>query len=233
MCDIQSSENSLILICGYRRTGKDTLYSILATNQTSVDRFKWRIYKHPDQIGRKMKSDKNTIYERTSFADNLKCEASKVYGIPQVVSESDKDLKQFIHYKTGELVSARDIHIEWGAIRRSEDPNYWCKAALKHIPKPSQTQYETGSDTSTVNYVVTDWRFRNESKYALDNYDNVLTIRVYRSDVPEPPSNVESEHDLDTYRTHFLLLNDELKGEFLKVIEKFPQYSDYIPCESI
>jgi hypothetical protein len=210
----------IILTCGYRRTGKDTLYSILSNPQSIINRFKWRIYKHKSQINRKF--PENVSYERTAFADHLKLEASVIYGIPSVVPDSEKDLKQFIHYKTGDLVSARDIYIEWGAIRRQEDPEYWCKAVCKFL-----------ANSSNNTCVVTDWRYCNESTYMLNQYDNVLTVRVYRSDVPEPPAHIESEHDLDEYRTDFLLLNDELENEFQKTIEKFPQYNDYVPCEYI
>jgi len=83
----------IILICGYKRTGKDTLYAILSNQVTFSNRFKWRIYKHPNQINRKFQSDNETIYyERIAFADLLKHEASEIYGIPEIISDSDKDI---------------------------------------------------------------------------------------------------------------------------------------------
>lgn len=114
-------------------------------------------------------------------------------------------------------------------MRRAEDPEYWCKAAFKSI------------DAATnINYVITDWRFHNEAKYTIDNYKQVLTIRIYRSDVPEPSPDIQCEHDLDNYCTDFLLVpgfaeqnhDDDIK-EFEKAIEKFPQYKGYIYCGEI
>jgi hypothetical protein len=201
-----------ILICGYRRTGKDTLYSILTTSPTSVDRFKWRIYHRMNQSTQISKQFDCMNYERIAFADILKREASDIYGIPMQVSDADKDIKQFVHYQTHELVSARDIYIEHGRIRREQDPEYWCKAAF----------------ANKTNTIVTDWRYHNEAAYAINHIDNVLTIRIYRSAVPEPDSSIDSEHDLDTYLTDFLLLPDGIEDEFNKAIIKFPQYINYV-----
>lgn len=209
----------VILICGYRRTGKDTFFTKLSSNTN--DLFHWRIYKHPNTLN--LYIDHTLTYQRTAFADALKEEASIIYGIPIIIPDADKDIKQFIHYQTRELVSARDIHIEWGAIRRSEDPDYWCKEAFKRAALSS-------NDSCCA---VTDWRFTNEAGYTLDNYDNVLTVRLYRSDVPVPDSSIQSEHDLDNYRTDFLLLRDDVDGEYEKAIERFPQYIGYVPCESL
>lgn len=212
---------TITLVCGYRRTGKDMLFNILSNPDESSSRFKWRIYKHPDKLDKTFKSA-NTKYMRTSFADALKREASAQYGIPLSISDADKDKRQFTHYSTGETVSARDIYIEWGAIRREQDLNYWCKSALAVVP-----------NDRTANCVVTDWRFRNEAIYALNTFNNVITVRIYRSDVPEPAMDIESEHNLDTYTTDFLLLRDKDDEEFIKAVRRFPQYANYIACESI
>lgn len=245
-------QEKIVLVCGYRRTGKDTLYSILSEN--NLDRvntnktldlsnlFKWRIYREPSKLttnikesGSKRGSEGSSIadvnmssghiyvsYLRKAFADALKRETSEVYEIPLVISDAEKDIKQFTHYKSKELVSARDIYIEWGRIRRSEDVDYWCKAAFTNIP-----------EDENITCVVTDWRYRNEVKYVLDAFENVVTVRIYRSDVPEPDMNIDSEHDLDKYVTDILLIEDGKEGEFEKTIERFPQYKDYVGGECI
>ena len=214
----------VILLCGYRRTGKDTFFVKLSDNKQD-NLFLWKIYKDPTSSRNTF--DSSLKYIRTAFADSLKQdEVPAIYGIPTFVSDLDKDLKQFIHYKTGELVSARDIYIEWGTIRRASDPDYWCKAAFK---RPS---LEETVDSSTC-CVVTDWRFHNEATYMLNTYNDVLTVRLYRSDIPEPDVTIESEHSLDNYRTDFLLLRDNMEGEYEKVIEKFPQYAGYVSCGTI
>lgn len=182
-----------------------------------MNRFKWKIYKRPDQDNL-LNSTNSITYERTGFADSLKLEASEEYNVPTFISDQDKDIKQFTHPKTLEIVSARDIYIEWGVIRRSQDLDYWCKKAL--------TPYISPRESPTI-CVVTDWRFPNESQYAIQTFDNVKTFRLYRSDIPEPPANIESEHSLDTYSTDYLLLQE---NEFEQAIKKFPQYTSYVPC---
>jgi hypothetical protein len=203
----------VLLVCGYRRTGKDYLYNLLSGKQVE-SRFRWKIYKNGERLNMSLGSI-DIEYQRTSFADLLKSEASTEYGIPPIVPDSDKEVKQFIHYKTGKVVSARDIYIEWGQVRRSQDADYWCKNAFNQIKNKAVC-------------VVTDWRFRNESEYVMKNFDEVITIRVYRSDVLEPDINIDSEHNLDSYQTDILLVRDDVEGEFEKAAIRFPQYQRYI-----
>lgn len=218
---INMTQPIIYLVCGYRRTGKDTLYDILSGAQIS-GLFKWRVYKNAsNQYNLRSISSK---YERTAFANALKEEVSEVYNIPLVISDADKDIKQFVHYKTGEVVSARDIYIEWGTIRREQDINYWCKKALNPYLHPRE---------NPTTSVTTDWRFPNELQYAQSMFEDVVTIRVYRSDIPEPDLDIASEHSLDDYVTDYLLIRDGLDGEFEKTIQRFPQYASYVPGESI
>ena len=229
----------VILICGYRRTGKDTLCAILSNNNQSTSLFKWRVYRHPSLLTKYITNKNASTYVRTAFADALKYEASQVYSIPLVISDADKDIKQFKHNEDvvrfqgnstfftkqsckDVLRSARDIYIEWGAFRRSQDIDYWCKAAFNNVP----------NDSTTV-CVVTDWRYHNEAKYVIDTFSDVVTVRIYRSDVPEPDADIDSEHNLDDYQTDLLLIQNDIEGEFERVVEKFPQYIQYIPCECI
>lgn len=209
-----NSKMRVILVCGYRRTGKDTLYHKLShPNETQL--FNWQVYR-PSNSSNNLNLDHSPV--RLAFADILKEEASEKYQIPLVISDADKDIKQFIHYQTGEMVSARDIYIEWGAIRRKEDPNYWCKVAFESIDNESCV-------------IVTDWRFENEIAYAQSKFDDVVTIRLYRSDIDEPDITIESEHNLDTYLTDLLLVKDE--ADFNVAIQKFPQYREYTLTGSI
>lgn len=200
-----------ILVCGYRRTGKDALAAIMS-GQHIPARFKWRIYARDKTL----KLERDLSCKRIAFADELKAEASAVYSIPLGVPDEQKDIKQFIHYKTKWEVSARDIYIEWGNIRRNEDIDYWCRAAFESI------------DESDI-CIVTDWRFPNEKEYTFRTFKDTVTVRVYRSDVPEPDANIESEHKLDDFQTDFLLIRDDFPGEFERTCSKFPQYKDYIP----
>lgn len=230
--------NNIYLVCGYRRTGKDTLFKILDNKSKNLlnsdtlfqSQKPWQIYKNPNHQNISFNNEK---YQRIAFADTLKEEASEVYGIPKYIDDEDKDIKQFVHYKTKELVSARDIYIEWGAYRKSQNINYWCQLALSSVPLNIQNFNikSTNRGTYDVNYVITDFRFEHEADYSKSNYDNVITIRVYRSDVPIPDKNIDSEHNLDKYSTEFLLVTDD--NEFKKALELFPQYTNYIKCETI
>lgn len=211
----------VILVSGFCRTGKDTFYTKLA-NENNKEMFNWRIYKNPSKRSKKI--DRSLRYIRCAFADSLKeDEAPLIYGIPPSIPDSEKDIKKFIHYKTGKLVSARDIYIELGKMRRKEDIDYWCKAASKKI----------GEQDENTCWVVTDWRFHNEADFIINNYEDVITIRLYRSDVPQPDLCIDSEHNIDDYLADFLLLRDNVEGEFESAISVFPQYSNYIPCETI
>lgn len=207
------------LVCGYRRTGKDKLYEILSGKSSGG--FKWRIYRVPRTYG-VPKFNESKTYMRVAFADALKREAAEEYKIPPVIPDNEKDVKKFRHHKTGEMVSARDIYIEWGAVRREQDINYWCKAVLDSIP-----------DDSDTNCVITDWRYLNELKYVLSTGVNFAAVRLYRSDVPEPSADIESEHNLDYCATDYLLLRDDLPGEFERAVKRFPQYHDYESCDCI
>lgn len=206
----------------YCRTGKDTFLRILAGGKV-FKQFRWRVYRSPNRSNASLTyKNGSTIYNRIAFADSLKREASDKYGIPLFIPDSDKDIKQFKHYKTGELVSARDIYIEWGKIRRAEDPDYWCRDALSSIKL-----------IEDVAYVITDCRFTNEIDYTCKHFSDVVTVRLYCSDVPEPPLDIESEHNLDNYQTDLLLLPDEVEGEFDRAVKRFPQYQGYQPDELI
>jgi hypothetical protein len=211
-----------VLLCGYRCTGKDSICNILM-GKSMPGRFMWRIYKHPARLDQRFECDSSTStqYHRVAFADQLKQEAGIEYGIPLSIPDTEKDIKQFTHHKTGQLVSARDIYIEWGAIRRSQDPNYWCKIAFKSVPIDDN-----------ITCVATDWRFRNEGDFVMSSLVNVVTARVYRSEVPEPDITIGSEHDLDNYQTSLLLLRDD-DAEFDRAVARFPQYRHYVPCETL
>lgn len=210
----------LLLVCGFRRTGKDALVQKL--NNTLDGAFDWQVYQ---PRGSNIQMPHNVV--RRGFADLLKQEVADIYNIPAVISDDDKDSKVYTHYQTGEIVSARDIYIEWGTFRRAQDPNYWCGKVLEHL-------------TPEITTVVTDWRFQNEIVYAQNNIQRILfgnngeqsncravcTLRVYRSEIPEPDMSVTSEHDLDDYPTDILLVKDV--DDFQLAVKRFGQYKDYI-----
>ena len=183
----------------------------LVTRKAFADELKKEvseIYKIPSVIS----NCDTSLVTRKAFADELKKEVSEIYKIPSDIHNCDKDKKIFIHYKNGTSVSARDLYIEWANIRLEQDPDYWSDKVLKNI------------DPDRLN-IITDWRFHHELNY-ISKYDlNIMTARVYRSEVAEPDSSITSEHDLDNYTTDILFVRDEQEFEIAK--KRFPQYSDY------
>lgn len=202
-------DSQVWLLCGYRRTGKDTLFNRLI----AIDDRPWRGYQHPNSIrADPFAETKSGPFTRVAFADALKREAREVYGIPNLDS-MDKDGAELIHYQTGAKVSPRDIYIEWGQIRRDQDPEYWCKRAFQEALPGSKI-------------IVTDWRFSNEGLVTRTLFPNALSVRVYRASVPEPPMDIASEHDLDGETTDLLMV--PTVEDFEAARKRFPQYAEYV-----
>lgn len=207
-----------ILLTAYRRTGKDYFASILQGKQ--VPHFKWIAYRPPNAQCEKLQIQP---YKQMSYAKALKIETSNIFGIPEFVSDADKDVPQYVHPVTKAQVSARDLYIEIGAKRRAESLDYWVKFVCDDY---DQSPPETVA-------VITDWRFPNELAFTKKRYTapgDVVTVRLFRSDVPIPPADVDSEHALDGEATDILLVPSH--DDFLAATKLFPQYSEYVEAES-
>lgn len=231
---------STILVCGYRRSGKDTFFRQLVGCDESVPPWNWAVYSQGSCLPREL-SDSLHL-KRLAFADPLKREVELAYGISP---DEDKDVKRF--NIDGNLFSARDLYKRYGTWRRLQDVDYWAKKTFE------------GEDLgdSTVR-VVTDWRFPNEYAYVArclmqDGRDGPLCVRLFSSQVEvpprvtsfcPPPSNLndpwaltdayeeESEHNLDGLITDLLLVRTDLPGrsaeeEFQAALALFPQYTLY------
>lgn len=187
------------MICGYRKTGKDTLVKMF----NDQEEFKWLIYHSP--LIDDLKIDK---VKRIGLADALRKEVNTIYNISDGINyDTFKETKM----ENGKTY--RDILIEHGTFRRSQDINYWVRQVINLI-------YETDG-----NIMITDWRFVNELNYLVKWFD-IITIRLFRSEVPIPSYEVESEHNLDNVLTNYLLVTSE--EEFKKACEIFPQYNNFI-----
>ncbi len=140
-----------ILICGFRRSGKDHFGSLLCTPRTSnFSTPYWKLYGKYNSfklIGL------NPV--RKAFADKLKEEVSENYNIPLTIPEQLKDAKIF--EREGEYFSSRDLYIEWSNYRRSQDPDYWIKKCIE------DPLLNSGNNGSTL--IITDWRYYNEVNY--------------------------------------------------------------------
>lgn len=210
---------TLILICGYKKTGKDYLCSVLS--KIAPRRYGYQILAHPASgLDGEFTSGK---YIHTSFAADLKRQVSEIYGIPLNVPDEEKDVKQYFHPKTNEIVSARDLYKEWGTIKKNEDEEYWCKAWLNLL----------GPIDHNATYTITDWRFSYEHPFVLKLFDTVIRIRVYRSNVDAPPKEDLTERSLDGVFTDYVAIPEDDEDEFEKLVQTFPQYSEFVKVSTI
>ncbi len=200
----------VLLLCGYKTTGKDSIFIKITQNVG----YQWRVYSSCDV---NLKEFSNA--SRLAFADLLKHEVSCQYNIPSYIPDSEKEKKQFVH--DGVLVSARDLYIKWANIKRDEDIDYWVKKAYDNVDEEQ-------------NIIVTDLRQHNELNYTHHSklFNNITTMRLFRSEVPIPPLNISSEHQLDDLVTDIICIpeqyDDELNArEFELCIQQFPQYNNY------
>jgi hypothetical protein len=105
----------VIMICGYRTSGKDTFYSSIS----GFNSLKWDII--PGNL-----FPLNKKYKRIALADMLKNEIN-------YIEDGNKDKKTII--ENGELISPRDLCIKRGYLRRKQDPDYWCKLVINDLDK--------------------------------------------------------------------------------------------------
>jgi len=187
-----------MLVCGYRRTGKDTLVKMFNGELP----FNWIIYRDPDS---EKCLDVKPV-RRIGFADKLRQEVNQLLNLTD-----NFDYETFKETIVSDGKTYRDFLIDHGGFRRSQDVNYWVKQVLPMVTDES---------------MITDWRFVNELLYLQTNLVTITTIRLFRSEVPIPPMNIDSEHNLDNTVTDFLLVTDE--QEFVKACEIFPQYKNFI-----
>lgn len=199
------------LICGYRGSGKDSLYKWFCGDRTH----EWRrlIYKTiPTEL---LIDGINTV--RIGFADSLKAEVLKLLGLPifnhemykdKPLSEIENIVRTHICQPIDKNQSLRDVYISYGTEKRRQDPEFWC-----------QRLFERVADEDSV--CITDWRYPNEMEFFKDKGE-VITIRVFRKDVPIPPEPVE--HQLDGFKTDLVFIppSDE---EFEAFLRRFPQYA--------
>ena len=203
-----------LYIAGYRRSGKDEIGAGIISGSC---RHSWCVYA----------DDKSHVHATTfarfrgarsvAFADAIRRETRRTLGLRP---DYDLDTRKDVESIAGKLV--RDHLIEMGSRGRHQDPGMWTRIAImpSFLPKLSPS---TATDTLAV--VCTDWRFENEYKTAASAGVVIVTLRVYRSNVPIPPPEVGSEHDLDSWSTTYLVVPDE--SDFAQARQMWPFYARY------
>jgi hypothetical protein len=188
--------DTALLLCGYRRTGKDTVCNRIQDG--TFNSLGYAVFRDPTTP--KWNPIKESI--RIAFADILKNEVCGLLNVTTSQIEPYKDVplkKASSEIKDLKVLpgidmnqSYRDLLIEYAMIKRKHDPDYWCKAA-------------TNSLTGKCNIIITDFRFPNEAKFMTSQARQVFTARIFRSEVPIPIEPMEHMLDGEAGRTDYLI----------------------------
>lgn len=182
--------NNALMICGYRRHGKDHLLKVLNGEEENNVLF---LYKDLN-VKRRFLSMSGQ-WNRRAFADRLK-EMSIEYLVDKGICRTLEDLESHKDDKDikigGNLYSFRDILLDQGMKVRKEDPDYF-------------TNHVVHSSISQDKIALTDWRFPREYELLSQKYDTI-TIRVFRSSCPIPKDE-ETEISLNQFVTDILCLS--------------------------
>ena len=204
------------LICGYRGSGKDTLFKWLMGDET----YTFKGISYNPNIPLDLPMTKNI--SRFAFADSLKKEVLLSLNLPRFNSEAYKDtpleqifnlLKVSLSPDINKEMTLRDVYILYAAQKKKENIDYWCEKVHENI---------IFEDENSECYIITDWRYIHEREYFL-KLGKVVTIRIYRKDVNVP--NAESERNLDDFKTDWVFVpekNYEIEIEHMH--NQFPQY---------
>lgn len=189
------------LICGYRRTGKDTLCQMMSN--PIKETFPWLIYTKSN-INRWKLLRPGT---RRAFADNLKLRIQEQLKEAGIIFDYEAEKDSYIFEFRGHLTTYRQECITYGRKHRE----LWPRILLEQC------------DEDTI---VTDFRFPDEFYLFRSQWPELLTIRVFRMDVPIPPLDETSEHSLDNFLTDCLFV--PTPDDFTAAVKQFPQYRDYV-----
>jgi len=198
-----------LMICGYKRTGKDTFARDLRAGNFAGH--EWTIYARRSTPASRLTEFAGA--ESVAFADALR---RGVYGSLDLPSDYDYEVHKDQPIKQDPGVTVRDCMIALGDMGRTIDGAHWVKRAL--LEKPSRKGGEI---------IFTDFRFPAEYYSVRDGAGiDVVVVRLFRSEIPVPPAGISSEHDLDAFETDFLLVRSE--EEFSRAVKIFRQYANYV-----
>lgn len=207
------------LICGFKRTGKNALADELVyTRSPQANGFSgksfldvsWKVLRNPNKS---IHGIIKTKPECVSFAGEVKREVMGALGLD---SEFDLEKNKDVYLVEGKPI--RQHLIDYAESKKVNDKYYWSTLAFKNI------------DIKETDVVVSDWRFMSEFEYVSKLNTDIVTIRVFRKDVPIPDKNINSEHELDSFKTDYVLIPlFDTEKEIGSLLDVFPQYADYIP----
>lgn len=198
-------ENIIYMLCGYKKSGKDTLCNIMNNFGQNSDDFLWEVYANP-----KIKEPfiiSKVIHK--SFSHQLKKEVLKklttegiykeLISFDDVEAIKDEIIPTFDSFKNNlqsniifsKDLTFRDFLIDFAKQERNKDPDVWCKKAFPdglNLIKSNQEDIFFGfsNKSNCKNIMITDWRYPNEFYFMKNLTENnnykIITIRIYSDD---------------------------------------------------
>jgi hypothetical protein len=230
------------LICGYKRSGKDSFYKKLITPNT-IKKHKeyfdplnpnhaalyssecdekipyFYILAKPGCIDSTFQFYQKSPPLRMAMADMVKEEIHEYFQInfaTKECAELAKDNLNFYDEESGKYRSLRSYYIEHAMKMRKINHDHWCTKAY--------TSNLINCENEVTDIAITDWRFVNERNF-FDRVGHTLTYRIFRSEADDENFFDESEHELDKEITDFLVVGNV--EDIVAAKKKFPQYYDY------
>lgn len=194
---------SVILLSGFKRTGKDTFYNQIQGNLN--EKYNWHIYANRkntnnSQFIELLQNKSNFV--RFGFADELKKEVCNHYNINEI-NEYNKDTYSNIYSRT-----YRELLIDYAAKKREQNVNYWCSIVSNKITRFIKYGFN--------NFMITDFRYPNEYQYISENNkintDDIFTVRLFRDYIDIPNISDLSERSLDDFNFDYILVDH--RGSF-------------------
>lgn len=230
-CYSKQGKKIITLLCGYRRTGKDSF----ATDQRRLSVYKnWCIYGPPDKEIRVPFFDVKNV----CIAESLKILTLRKL---KLIGETDTNWKDFEEHKDKTYITDPEnpniskLYRRWlidnGSEIRAKDKSTFIRTCIEN---------EQNTANPSKHLIFTDFRFLQEYEYVLRHFPPeqayIQTVRVFRNQVDIPPFDPEaltveddSERGLDHFKTDFLAVSKSNHEEDIRrAKELFPVYKDYI-----
>ena len=199
------SKPTIILLSGWKRSGKDTVADYL------VKEFGYKRLGFADPL----KDLTATLFDiKRNYFDDAALKESPIMYMPVQAKDDFAALvttamtKEFkLSHDVGDLQdywTPRALCILVGSCMRAVNPNFWVDQALNQV-KPGGL------------YVISDCRYRSEVEAVKRFNAHVTTVRIDRFD--SSPSVDPSERDLDDYSFDIILENRTTIKDLLTKVE--------------
>jgi len=131
-------------------------------------------------------------YTRVSLANPLKEMCKALYNLnDEQVYGKDKETPTIYKRSGGEFLTPRDILIREGCLKRSIDPNFWCRLLAQSI----ENDYFFDEK-----FVIDDIRFLNEITYFKKFGAKFVRLERSQSSIGKAALDDLSETELDSYK---------------------------------